>query len=394
MNKSTIQGDELIDHLNRVQDCIGEPERSVTVEGLRGAASAYFLSRLHHLEKGQPILVVTTDQLRGELLLEDLKYFFHYANLKTKPLFFPSWELLPYESLSPLSEISGERLEILNRLRNGENLFLIAPVEALMQTVIPRSSLEKNVFLKGFLNVEEIRTKYKEYHLGIQPSLSEALSNSVLDFSHHNVPVVISNAGGMSEIIEDGIEVIPWVKKHNPSLLLLDLMLPNLNGKEICKEIRTFSKVPIIMVTAMIDEVDRLIGLELEADDYICKPFSPKEVVARVKTVLRRSDPNYNDSKASEGFEVNIENYSITLDGLKLDLTPVEFRILSMFINYPGRVYNRDQILNIIFEDGRIVLDRTVDTHIKNLRKKLYDIQPDKEFIRSVYGIGYSFEII
>jgi two-component system response regulator BaeR len=147
------------------------------------------------------------------------------------------------------------------------------------------------------------------------------------------------------------------------------------------------------MVTAMIDEVDRLIGLELEADDYICKPFSPKEVVARVKTVLRRSDPNYNDSKASEGFEVNIENYSITLDGLKLDLTPVEFRILSMFINYPGRVYNRDQILNIIFEDGRIVLDRTVDTHIKNLRKKLYDIQPDKEFIRSVYGIGYSFEI-
>ena len=200
--------------------------------------------------------------------------------------------------------------------------------------------------------------------------------------------------GYKTEIIEDGIEVIPWVKKHNPSLLLLDLMLPNINGKEICKEIRTFSKVPIIMVTAMIDEVDRLIGLELEADDYICKPFSPKEVVARVKTVLRRSDPNYNDSKASEGFEVNIENYSITLDGLKLDLTPVEFRILSMFINYPGRVYNRDQILNIIFEDGRIVLDRTVDTHIKNLRKKLYDIQPDKEFIRSVYGIGYSFEII
>ena len=146
MNKSTILGDELIDHLSRVQDCIGEPERPVTVEGLRGSASAYFLSRLHQLEKGRPILIVTTDQIRGELLLEDLKYFFHYANLKTKPLFFPSWELLPYESLSPLSEISGERLEILNRLRNGENLFLIAPVEAMMQTVIPRGSLERNVF--------------------------------------------------------------------------------------------------------------------------------------------------------------------------------------------------------------------------------------------------------
>ena len=147
------------------------------------------------------------------------------------------------------------------------------------------------------------------------------------------------------------------------------------------------------MVTAMIDEVDRLIGLELEADDYICKPFSPKEVVARVKTVLRRTDPDYINTDPLKGFVVNAENYSIILEGKKLDLTPVEFRILSMFINYPGRVYNRDQILNIIFEDGRIVLDRTVDTHIKNLRKKLHAIKPDSEHIRSVYGIGYSFEM-
>ena len=199
--------------------------------------------------------------------------------------------------------------------------------------------------------------------------------------------------GFKTEMIEDGIKVVPWVKVNNPDLILLDLMLPNANGKDICKEIRTFSKVPIIMVTAMIDEVDRLIGLELEADDYICKPFSPKEVVARVKTVLRRSDPDYINTDPLKGFVVNAENYSIILEGKKLDLTPVEFRILSMFINYPGRVYNRDQILNIIFEDGRIVLDRTVDTHIKNLRKKLHAIMPDSEHIRSVYGIGYSFEM-
>ena len=199
--------------------------------------------------------------------------------------------------------------------------------------------------------------------------------------------------GFKTEMIENGIEVVPWVKQNNPGLILLDLMLPNLNGKDICKEIRTFSKVPIIMVTAMIDEVDRLIGLELEADDYICKPFSPKEVVARVKTVLRRTDPDYINTDPLKGFVVNAENYSIILEGKKLDLTPVEFRILSMFINYPGRVYNRDQILNIIFEDGRIVLDRTVDTHIKNLRKKLHAIKPDSEHIRSVYGIGYSFEM-
>jgi|TARA_B110000495_G_scaffold82007_1_gene70499 two-component system response regulator BaeR len=199
--------------------------------------------------------------------------------------------------------------------------------------------------------------------------------------------------GFKTEMIENGIEVVPWVKQNNPGLILLDLMLPNVNGKDICKEIRTFSKVPIIMVTAMIDEVDRLIGLELEADDYICKPFSPKEVVARVKTVLRRTDPDYINTDPLKGFVVNAENYSIILEGKKLDLTPVEFRILSMFINYPGRVYNRDQILNIIFEDGRIVLDRTVDTHIKNLRKKLHAIKPDSEHIRSVYGIGYSFEM-
>ena len=199
--------------------------------------------------------------------------------------------------------------------------------------------------------------------------------------------------GFKAVMIEDGIEVVPWTKANNPDLILLDLMLPNVNGKDICKEIRTFSKVPIIMVTAMIDEVDRLIGLELEADDYICKPFSPKEVIARVKAVLRRSDPDYINTSLLKGFVVNVENYSIILEGEKLDLTPVEFRILSMFINYPGRVYNRDQILNIIFEDGRIVLDRTIDTHIKNLRKKLHAIMPDSEYIRSVYGIGYSFEI-
>jgi len=190
----------------------------------------------------------------------------------------------------------------------------------------------------------------------------------------------------------NGNDVIAWVKKHNPNLILLDLMLPGINGKDLCRHIRTSSKTPIIMVTAMIDEIDRLIGLELGADDYICKPFSPKEVVARVKAVLRRSDPDYfNDFNENE-FMVNHDNYSVLIKGKKLDLTPVEFRMLTMFINHPGRVYNRDQILNTVFDDGRIVLDRTVDTHIKNLRQKLKDVNPEKDYIRSIYGIGYSFE--
>jgi len=190
----------------------------------------------------------------------------------------------------------------------------------------------------------------------------------------------------------NGDEVVDWVKKNKPDLILLDLMLPGANGKDICKEVRSFSAVPIIMVTAMIDEIDRLIGLELGADDYICKPFSPKEVVARVKAVLRRMDPDFFNQADMDEFNIDHDAFSISIRGKKLDLTPVEFRMLEMFMSQPGRVYNRDQILNNVFDDGRIVLDRTVDTHIKNLRQKLKEAIPEKDFIRSIYGIGYSFE--
>ena len=192
---------------------------------------------------------------------------------------------------------------------------------------------------------------------------------------------------------ESGSGVTDWVKNNQPNIILLDLMLPDVNGKDLCKEIRQFSTVPIIMVTAMIDEIDRLIGLELGADDYVCKPFSPKEVVARVKAVLRRSEGDFNQGEIFDAFEVNDETYSIKLHGDRLDLTPVEFRLLKMFIQSPGRVFNRDQILDNIFEDGRIVLDRTVDTHVKNLRHKLKKASPEHDYVRSVYGIGYSFEI-
>ena len=190
----------------------------------------------------------------------------------------------------------------------------------------------------------------------------------------------------------NGDEVVDWVKKNKPDLILLDLMLPGANGKDICKEVRNFSAVPIIMVTAMIDEIDRLIGLELGADDYICKPFSPKEVVARVKAVLRRMDPDFINQSDTDDFNIDHDAFSISIRGNKLDLTPVEFRMLEMFMGQPGRVYNRDQILNNVFDDGRIVLDRTVDTHIKNLRQKLKEASPEKDYIRSIYGIGYSFE--
>jgi len=192
---------------------------------------------------------------------------------------------------------------------------------------------------------------------------------------------------------ESGEGVVDWVRNNEPNIILLDLMLPDVNGKDLCKQIRQFSSIPIIMVTAMIDEIDRLIGLELGADDYVCKPFSSKEVVARVKAVLRRSEGDYISGETYDAFEVSDETYSISLNQDRLDLTPVEFRLLKMFLQNPGRVFNRDQILNNVFEDGRIVLDRTVDTHVKNLRQKLKSASPEDDYIRSVYGIGYSFEL-
>ncbi len=192
---------------------------------------------------------------------------------------------------------------------------------------------------------------------------------------------------------ESGEGVVDWVRNNKPNIILLDLMLPDVNGKDLCKQIRQFSSIPIIMVTAMIDEIDRLIGLELGADDYVCKPFSSKEVVARVKAVLRRSERDYKSGEIYDAFEISDETYSISLNQDRLDLTPVEFRLLKMFLQNPGRVFNRDQILNNVFEDGRIVLDRTVDTHVKNLRHKLKSASQEHDFIRSVYGIGYSFEL-
>lgn len=207
-----MQRDGLIDCLNRVQDCISHPKQEVFVEGLRGAASAYFLSRLQQLEKGRPVMIITSDQNRGDLLLEDFKYFFHYMNLKTKPQSFPSWELLPYESLSPLNQICGERLEILNRLKSGEKLFLIAPIEALMQTVVSKHNLQKNVF--SIKPNDELERELLETSLAdngfVRSSLVESrcefsIRGDIVDFFHPgaNNPIRIEFFGDTVESIRD-----------------------------------------------------------------------------------------------------------------------------------------------------------------------------------------------
>ena len=199
----------------------------------------------------------------------------------------------------------------------------------------------------------------------------------------------LQSSGYKTETIMDGLQVIPALKQNMPSLMLLDVMLPGKDGMEICKEVRRFSEIPIIMLTARVEEIDRLLGLELGADDYICKPFSPREVVARVKAVMRRSRGGVIQT---EELVLDESRNTAILKGQTLDLTVVEFQLLKLLASDPGRIFTRNQLIDRIYHDHRIVSDRTIDSHIKKLRRKISDALPGQEFIHSVYGIGYKFE--
>jgi two-component system, OmpR family, response regulator BaeR len=201
--------------------------------------------------------------------------------------------------------------------------------------------------------------------------------------------------GYATERLARGDEVADWVRAHPVDLVLLDVMLPGRGGLEVCRELRSFSDAAIIMVTARVDEIDRLLGLELGADDYICKPFSPREVVARVATVLRRTKQRPAGAAArpsTGGLTLDEASWRGALDGHPLDLTAVEFKLLSVLASQPGRIYSREQLMDAMYRDERIVADRTVDSHVKKLRRKLAEAVADQEFIHSVYGVGYCYE--
>jgi two-component system response regulator BaeR len=229
----------------------------------------------------------------------------------------------------------------------------------------------------------------------------------------------LSTSGYPTRILNHGLDVLPAVRQQPPALIVLDLMLPGQDGLSICRELRRFSDLPVIMLTAKVEEVDRLIGLDAGADDYICKPFSPREVVARVKAVLRRQRPAAPATPPAvsptvtqpaapsapqppsalthphpQGLHIDESSYSASLCGQPLDLTPVEFRLLAALARQPGRVFSRDQLLDKLHPDQRTLSDRTVDSHIKNLRRKLEQACPGQEPIRSIYGVGYKLEII
>ncbi len=203
----------------------------------------------------------------------------------------------------------------------------------------------------------------------------------------------LTNAGYATHIIRDGGEVEGWVKQHHPCLIVLDLMLPGKPGLDICRDLRTESQIPIIITTAKVEEIDRLLGLELGADDYICKPYSPREVVARIKTVLRRTALLRDQHQTTRrDIAIDQDKLQITIGHKILELTQIELNLFKLLYEEPGRIFSRQHILDNIYHDYRIVSDRTVDSHIKKLRKKLHDAMPDLDPIKSIYGVGYKFE--
>jgi len=195
-----------------------------------------------------------------------------------------------------------------------------------------------------------------------------------------------------------GLDGLDTALNGNPDIVLLDLNLPGMDGIEVCSNIRKSSAVPIIMVTARVEEDDRLIGLDLGADDYVSKPFSPRELVARVNAVLRRTQrdaekrESTTEAVAAGSINVDLDRRAASVDGSEIDLTPTEFRLLAFFIEASGRTVTREQIIENVFGYDFNGYDRTVDTHVSNLRKKLESAEPEVKHLKTMYGVGYRFD--
>ncbi len=194
----------------------------------------------------------------------------------------------------------------------------------------------------------------------------------------------------------NGREFLNSLERHIPDLVILDLMLPDINGIDICRQLRRdekYSQLPIIMLTARADESDTILGLELGADDYVTKPFSPKELIARVKAVLRRKQRSEKEAdiiNIKDLLLIDLQKYEVKVKGEKVNLTPTEFRILTYLADKIGWVFTREQILDFLWGHDKAVLDRTIDVHIKHLREKLGDVG---KYIKNIRGVGYKLDI-
>lgn len=209
----------------------------------------------------------------------------------------------------------------------------------------------------------------------------------------------LANEGYQVTLMDNGDRAFSFIKSHTVDLILLDLMIPGMDGKTLCREVRKFSQVPILMITAKVEEIDRIIGFELGADDYICKPFSPREVVARVGAVLRRTLAAGIPS-SDAGHQVlagpiclDTDARQVLIHDRELSLTPSEFNILAVLIQSPGRVFSRTQLIEKVQGYEFEGYERTIDFHIKNLRKKIGRLLPGEKVIVSSYGIGYKLVV-
>jgi two-component system response regulator BaeR len=209
----------------------------------------------------------------------------------------------------------------------------------------------------------------------------------------------LTRDGYTATVINDGVAAAQALQSAAPELVLLDVMLPGVDGLTLLRELRKYSALPVILMTARVEEIDRLVGLELGADDYICKPYSPREVVARVKAVLRRTRPGQTESTGNgngngngTNIELDAEAWQARIGGRRLDLTPKEFQLLQALVARPGRVLSRTQLLDLLYSDNLDISERAVDSHMKNLRRKLAEALPGTEPIRSIYGVGFVFE--
>jgi DNA-binding response OmpR family regulator len=207
------------------------------------------------------------------------------------------------------------------------------------------------------------------------------------------VRLYLEQAGYLVTVVEDGALALPAFRNEEPDLVILDLMLPHMDGYEICRRIRQMSGVPLIMLTARTEEPDRIVGLELGADDYVTKPFSPRELTARVRAVLRRSQGLVQARNVlhARDIAVDLDRRTATHHGKPLDLTPYELVILAEFVRQPGHVLTRLQLLEQLGDSAYEGYDRVIDQHIKNLRAKLGDDARQPHYIATVYGTGYKF---
>jgi DNA-binding response OmpR family regulator len=208
------------------------------------------------------------------------------------------------------------------------------------------------------------------------------------------IKTYLEKEGFQTAVVHDGEEALHMIKTSNPGFVILDIMLPKMDGWEVCRKLRSFSDVPVLMLTAREEEIDRVLGLSLGADDYVVKPFSPRELLERVKAILRRARPVQSSKVellAMGGLVLDPEKLKVTLHGKTILLTSHEYKLLYALMRSPGRVFSRSELLDHFYQHGEVVVDRVIDVHIGKLRQKIEKDPSNPQYIQTVRGFGYRF---